>query len=48
MRMDRSYMKKLTRMGKVFLKNVGISMEMRLIVGSNLTVFELGVITRGV
>jgi hypothetical protein len=48
MRMDRRNMKELSRMGKRFLMNVGMKMGMRWIVlGGNLTVFELGVITRG-
>jgi hypothetical protein len=42
-------MKELSRMGKRFLMNVGIKMGMRWIAPNctNLTVFELGVITRG-
>ena len=47
MRLDRRSEKKLSRMGKGFLNNVGIEVDMRLIVRrSNLTVFELGVIRR--
>ena len=42
--MDRRSVKEITRMGNVFLNNVGIEVDMRLIVGTNLTVFELGAV----
>jgi hypothetical protein len=48
MRMDRRDMKKLTRMGKRLIIKSGTNTEMlQITLYPNLTVFELGVITRG-